>query len=430
MSDIIMYGNGKTGKSAVKMLERQGIQAKVYVDNGENALDGRFKSDTTVIVSPGVKPTANGIIAAQKAGAYVVGELEYCFGMCKGKCISVTGTNGKTTTCQMIYHILRKYGATSYLLGNGGVPFSEKVLDVRTDDVVVLESSSFQLSYCERFAPFVSVFTNFAPDHLDYHGSIEAYAKAKINNFIHQTSGYAIFNIDDANTAEFSKLCRCHVLTFSLFDKKTNCYCEGNNVVLSVGRGCNTVACERLSTLSKHNRYNTLAACLACYCVGVPFEFSLDALEDYVLLPHRLQKVASIGKVDFVDDSKATNVHATLSALDNYTESIALILGGSDKGEQFDAIFERNKSKLVKVTAVGATADKIADCAEKYGVHTDVFVDIKQAVTACYGFIKETGGTVLMSNACASFDMFGGYEERGDYFQKVVGELYDSEQKN
>ncbi|MCH5153316.1 MAG: UDP-N-acetylmuramoyl-L-alanine--D-glutamate ligase [Clostridiales bacterium] len=423
MSDIIVYGKGKTGQNLVKMLEKLGKSAVMYDDASGFDGNAEFTSDTTVLLSPGVPPHAKGVHQAKLKGARLVGELEFCFPYCKGRCISVTGTNGKTTTCEMIYHILQTSGVKSRLLGNGGVPFCSQVLDIEKNETVVLESSSFQLADCASFAPYVSVFTNLQPDHLNYHASFADYANAKVNNFVHQKQGYALFNLDDKAVVELSGKCSCNKLFYSIDNAHANCYYDGHSVILQDSVKRTQVETHYFSQLARHNLSNALGAVLACCSVGVSPNVAVKAMESYQFLPHRLQKVATVGGVTFVDDSKATNVAATVSALKCFSDNVAVILGGSDKGEDFDALFDGLQPNVKLITATGETALKIHECGARYGKDVKQFEDIRQATYFCYETIKQVGGIVLMSNACASFDKFSGYKERGEYFQKVVAEL-------
>lgn len=422
MTDIIVYGRGKTGQSLRKMLQKLGKTSLFYDDKQGFDGNGSFSGNSLVLLSPGVKPNSQGVLTAAKAGAKLVSELEYCFPLCKGRCISVTGTNGKTTTCEMIFHLLRSASMPCRLLGNGGTPLSAEVLDVEQDEYVVLESSSFQLTNATDFSPYISVFTNLACDHLDYHASFDDYAAAKINNFIHQIDGYAIFNADDENVVKLSKQCKCKHLYYSITDTAANCYVDGEQVVVNVDGVRCVSRLKTLQTYAKHNLSNALAALLTAHIVGITLDTAIDMLSTYRLLPHRMQFVATLDGVNFVDDSKGTNVHATVSAIANYAQqNLALILGGSDKGEQFDDIFVNLNSNTVVVTASGDTAERIANCGKKHGIDVAVFDDIRQATLHCYkALLARGGGVVLMSNACASFDKFGGYAERGDYFQQVV----------
>ena len=423
MSDIVIYGKGKTGLSLYRMLNRQGRQAVFYDDTSGFDGEGCFDENTLVLLSPGVKPFAKGLIDAKKAGATIMSELEYCFSCCAARCVSVTGTNGKTTVCEMIYRILREAGIACRLLGNGGRPFSSEVLDVEANETVVLESSSFQLNDAKFFAPYISVFTSLACDHLDYHASYDEYVNAKANNFLRQRKGFAIFNADDKNVVELSARCQCEKLYYSVSGGNGECFFDGDNVVLNVDGQISRSQCPALKGFVEHNRSNALAAILTAYLLGVPISVSARAIVDYRFLPHRIETVGKHCGVTFVDDSKATNVHAAVSALSNYTEPLALILGGSDKGERFDGIFENISSNVMAVTASGETASKIAECGRRHGVGVAVFDVISQACGSCYCAVKPKGGVVLMSNACASFDKFGGYAERGDYFKQVVERL-------
>lgn len=430
MSDIIVYGKGKTGESLMQMLQRLHIDAEMFDDGDVGGSLRVFSQNSLVILSPGIPPYANGVLQAQKAGAKFIGELEFCFPYCKGKCISVTGTNGKTTSCEMIYAALNYGNKKCRLLGNGGIPFSSQVLDIASDEIVVLESSSFQLNGCTCFAPYVSVFTNLSADHINWHGSYEQYSKAKQNNFVNQTEGYAVFNADDKEVVRLSNKCKCTRLFYSVCDKSANCYYDGNNVVLRFENACFSVDANGFSKFAKHNLSNALATILVCYCVGVDPNKAVRAIQAYKLLPHRLQSLGSICGVEFIDDSKATNVHATLSAMNSFSEDIALILGGSDKGEEFDSIFLSARKNVREIVAVGQTAKKIQECGIKYGFDVKIFDDIRQATIYCFEAMKLRRGVVLLSNACASFDTFSSYAERGDYFQKVVDELRYAKTKN
>ncbi|MBQ9707448.1 MAG: UDP-N-acetylmuramoyl-L-alanine--D-glutamate ligase [Clostridia bacterium] len=426
MADVIIYGKGKTGLSMAKLLQKQGKSYNFYDDKDGFSNDGSF-CNATVIVSPGVHPNARGMELARDSNATVVGELEYCWELCQGKIISVTGTNGKTTTCQMIHHALKTTCNSVPLLGNGGTPFCSQVLDVSKEQYVVLESSSFMLRDANTFAPHISVFTNFAEDHLDYHGSFAHYLRAKCNNFIHQKGNdWAIFNKDDKHLVEISKLAKGKCLYYSLCDEQSNCYIKGKTIHISFENEHFCVDFSLLDKYSQHNLSNALAALLCCAVVGVDLEKAVQSLQEYTLLPHRLQQVGAVGNISFVDDSKATNVHATQSAIRCFSCPVALILGGSDKNAYFDPIFAQLPSNVVQVAVFGQTKEILQNCGKKYGVNVVVLDSLEQCVWHCYNRLLQTGGVVLMSNACASFDAFTGYEQRGQYFCKVVKQIENS----
>lgn len=424
MPDIVIYGRGKTGQSLHRLLQKQSKTAIFYDDENGFDLPFDFSQNTTVLLSPGVKPDAKGLLGAKSCGANIVGELEYCFPLCQAPCISVTGTNGKTTTCELINHILTCAGKNTYLLGNGGVPFAEHVLHCGPQDIVVLESSSFQLNDCSNFSPRVSVFTNLAVDHLDYHKSTSDYSLAKQNNFVHQhKDDFAIFNADDKNAVALSRKSKSNTLFYSTSNPFANCYIDGKMVYLNVFGKLQKYSSQMLPQMYLHNQNNCLGAMLACSIFGVTLEQSLSAICTYKFPPHRMQVVANFCGVTFVDDSKGTNIHATVNACKSIRGNLALILGGSQKGYQFDEIFINLPSEVKYVCASGQTADAIANCGQKYGKAVYVFDDLKGCVKGCFEHIQQVGGTVLMSNACASFDKFSGYAERGKYFQQIVEEL-------
>ena len=424
MPITIVYGRGKTGESLRKLLQKQGKKVVFYDDESGFDEPNCSFANATVLLSPGVKPTARGVTLAKQFGANIVGELQYCFPLCKAPCISITGTNGKTTTCELIYHILKSQGKNTLLLGNGGVPFAEKVLECTPQDIVVLESSSFQLANCSNFAPKVSLFTNLAVDHLDYHPTITDYSLAKQNNFVNQSrDDFSIFNADDKCAMALSQKSKARTLFYSVNNNFANCYMANQMVHLNLFGKHQVAPMDALADMYLHNQSNCLGAIVACAIFGVSLEQSLRAIASFKFLPHRMQVVANFANVTFVDDSKGTNIHATVCACKSIQGNIALILGGSQKGYLFDEIFQTLPAGVKYICASGQTARDIAKCGAKYNQDVQLFEDLKDCVKGAFDAIKGVGGTVLMSNACASFDKFKGYAQRGNYFQQVVEEL-------
>ncbi len=431
MSNIIVYGNGKTGRALADLTERRGDTAFLYDDDPlksavtPNAIP--FGSVDKLVLSPGIRPDSPFALYCAERGIEITGELQYCFDMCKARCVSVTGTNGKTTVTELIYAILSACGKDCRLLGNGGVPFSTQADMLTENQTAVLESSSFQLMTASRFSPYVSVFVSLAPDHLDYHTSYEEYINAKCNNFINQDSrAFAIFNADEPLLAALSEKSRCYTLFYSADNPSANCRMEGDEVVVNLGRSVTRVKSAYCASQLLHNRSDILGAVLcACVC-GVSAADAVGAAEKFSFLPHRMQKIARHLGVTFIDDSKATNIHATLAALRSCENcEVALILGGSDKGYGFDDLFRNIGPNVRYIAAIGETAEKIRRSSEKYRfAEFHVFASLREAVGASYRYLKSIGGgTLLLSNACASFDMFSGYAERGDVFQSIVKEL-------
>ncbi|MBR2974151.1 MAG: UDP-N-acetylmuramoyl-L-alanine--D-glutamate ligase, partial [Clostridia bacterium] len=324
MSDIVIYGAGKTGMALKSLLQHNDVA--IY-DDVPSKCSGvvDWEKVKLVITSPGIAPTSKFVAQCRQRGVKVVGELQFCYWLCNNPIVSVTGTNGKTTVTQLIKHMMEACNKKCSLLGNGGTPFSQNIAHLEDDTIVVLESSSFQLDDCVDFAPNVSAFTNLAPDHLDYHQSYANYVEAKCNNFVHQKDNqWAIFNMDDANVVELSTKCKAGKLYFSTI-KPCNCYYKDGYVIVDFQGTMQKVKFE--SSYSQHNLSNVLCAALCVAALGLDVKQALQNIADFKFDKHRLQFVASVNGVRFVDDSKATNLHAVISALHSIEGKACLILG-------------------------------------------------------------------------------------------------------
>lgn len=422
MSNIVIYGMAKTGKCLQKLLLSQNHNVWMYDDNVSLCPRGisgiPIEQIDKIVLSPGVLPDAPLLQVARNRHIDIVCELQYCFDIMQASAISVTGTNGKTTVTQMIYKILSQSNKRAYLLGNGGVPLSSCVNQLTSDDIAVLESSSFQLMYCTNFTPNVSLITNLACDHINYHGTYDNYIQAKLNNCKFQHANqYAIFNADDKECCKLSQHTNAHKLYYSLADKNANCYCDGDNLVINTDTYQSIVKSNLQNKLSKVNLSNALGAILVATLYGVSLQQCVDILADFKADAHRMATVTMLNGVQFIDDSKATNVHATVNALSCMDNKTVVILGGSDKGEQYDQLFDNAPYGMV---ALGATAQDILACANKHK-YTNIRVvqNMQQAVETAYDMLQGKG-YVLLSPACASFDSYRSYSERGEHFEKVV----------
>ena len=423
MSDIIIYGAGATGLALKGLLKNNNVV--IYDDDPAKSQVKSVDLDRVelLVTSPGIPPTSQLVAQCIKRGIKVVGELQLCYWLCSNKIVSVTGTNGKTTVTQLVKHMLDACGQSSKLLGNGGVPLSQEVANLNPQDVVVLESSSFQLKDCLDFAPTVSAVTNLAPDHLDYHKNYQDYINAKLNNFLHQNNTqFAIFNLDDKAVVDCSALAKSQKLFYST-TKPCNCYYNDGKVVVDVGVK-QTIAFE--NTFSNHNLSNVLCATLCVAALGVDVKTAVQSVKTFSLANHRMQFVGQVGNVCFVDDSKATNIHAVISALQSTAGDVYLILGGVDKGLDFSELVGSCYFEKVRfVACIGDTADKLAVIMSKYGVCCEKCHSLQQATQLCFRKAKANGGTVLLSPACSSFDMFSSYKHRGSVFKQAVKELVD-----
>ncbi len=423
MANIIIYGTGVTGQALCKRLCSDN-NIWLYDDNPKKSsvsmLDIPYDCIDMCIVSPGISSGAPLLLELQDRCIPIIGEWQYCSPLCRDTLVSVTGTNGKTTITEMIHHILTAVGRRSALLGNGGTPWSS---DIGSGNrVTVLESSSFQLERSDGFCPYISVLSNISSDHILYHGSMGSYIASKCNNFVGQNgSQWAIFNLGDDTAMAQTARCNAKVITYSVDNGSANCCILDNNVVLCVNdRYSSPIGV--LANYCKHDKSNALCALLVCSILGVSVSDSITALDTYRVASHKLQQVCMHNGITYIDDSKATNISATLSAVDSIEGDIALILGGSNKGYSFDELICNLPANVVGVAVVGDTAGDILDSCYKFGRHCTICANMTTAVICCQQMLG-AGGTVLLSPACASFDRYNNYIERGVHFASVVDKV-------
>lgn len=427
MSNIVIYGMGKTGVALKKMLQNDNKLLCVDDVKGDVRPESADTDKTDILaLSPGVSPDMPLVKKCKEKGVRIVSELQLASERFKGKIVAITGTNGKTTVSSMLSYALTSIGMDNVLCGNIGTPFS-RYADSDCG-IAVVECSSFQLKYCDGFAPDVSIFTSVDQDHLDYHKTVQDYIDSKCNIFRRQNKNCrAIFNADDRRVLELSDECDCPVLYYSVDNKHADCYIEGNEIVLNTVGKYQRVKSTAIANMYRHNRSNALAVLLAVYCLNGDFAECVGALEKFAFPPHRLMLTGGCGKVVFVDDSKATNVHATLSALKCIEGNIGLILGGSDKQEDFLRLADALTDNVKIIAVMGQTAEVIEKCVKRKVSSVIRCKDMQQAVRCCYRELKQCGGTVLLSPACASFDMYDGYAQRGEHFCQVVKEVCGEE---
>lgn len=377
-----------------------------------------------LVISPGVPDTAAPLQWARERGIEIIGETEFAARHCKGRIAAVTGTNGKTTTTSLISHILDVAGVPHVTCGNIGTPLSEKALETGDGHVVVLELSSFQLETISVLSPFVSVWLNLTPDHLDRYGSVEEYRSAKENIFRRQKPGtYAVVWREEREHEE-ALIKECGLKPVYVDETgRSRTVQEGPRAVLENGefvlrledgaaRSCGRAAEMRLK--GRHNHINLLCAMTAAALLGVDPEDIRRACMSFSSLPHRIEEVASTNGVTFVDDSKGTNPEATVEAVLAFPRPVALILGGYDKGSDYAMLIPHMKESVEHVILLGATSDKFQQI---FGgeFHCVRAGSMEEAVRLGLELLPE-GGTVLLSPACASFDMYKNYEVRGDDF--------------
>ncbi len=394
---------------------------RIAIQTGPKAYRG-IEDAELVIPSPGVPLTIPPILRAREHGATVVSEIEVAYWIAPCPIIAVTGTKGKTTTTTLIGELLQAEGRGVLVGGNIGRPLVELAEVAGTDDVLVAEVSSFQLEAIDRFRPRVAVLLNLAPDHLDRHGNLNAYEEAKARLFANQTSeDAAVINRDDPGAWKLRDRTQAKVWAYGLVQPEP----EGGDIV----DGWLRVAGERVCELSalrlrgKHNRANALAALLAARAAGATLGKASETLAHFRGVEHRLEEVATVGGVLYVNDSQATTPDSAVAGLEAFDERVILIAGGRPKVHDFSALGEAVARRGASLIAMGEAADEIASAAQAAGAD-DVTRAASLAEAMRLAHAKaQSGEVVLMSPACASFDMFANMAERGRTFRALVTEL-------
>ena len=419
--DVFLSDGGTLKPKYIEELERH----RIAYEHGGHTEERVLKADV-IMKSPGIPGDKGVVMRMREKGIPVISEMELAYRY-KGesKIIGITGTNGKTTTTAMTYHLCKEGGADCALVGNIGNSIARQVaLDPK--QIYVAEISSFQLDDIETFRPDVAVLTNITEDHLDrYNYRFENYIQAKFNITKYQTvDDHFIFNEDDPVTMEY----------LNHYPFKSNQLPLSMNRELPKGafirnNTMNVQTAERFSMSiydfalkGKHNQFNTMAACVAASTIGIRKEKIREAVSTFSSLEHRMEPAGLVRGVEFINDSKATNVNSTWFALESMTKPVILILGGVDKGNDYTLIEELVKEKVKAIVCLGTDNTKIH---RAFGNTVEVMVNTQsaeEAVKAAF-HLSAKGDVVLLSPACASFDLFSNYEERGKKFKEAVREL-------
>jgi UDP-N-acetylmuramoylalanine--D-glutamate ligase len=381
-----------------------------------------------VVVSPGVPTEIEVLGEARRRGLPVWGEIELAARFCRGRVIGITGSNGKSTVTSMTGRILRGAGVPGGTGGNLDTPFCELLADDGPDAVHALELSSFQLETVESFSPLVAAILNLSPDHLDRYDSYDDYARAKARILeIQQEEAFAVLNADDAPSERFRSSVRGRLHEFSTrHEVERGAFLRRGRLVLRAGGGdVELLEAARLPVPGEHNLANALAAALACALAGCPAGAIAEGLEGYRALSHRLEHVRTLRGVEFYNDSKATNPAAAAEALGSFEAGkVRLILGGKDKGADWTGFLELVRRRARQTLLVGQATAMLAPLlagAEGVVECGTVGNAVKTAFAAA-----EAGDVVLLSPACASFDQYRSFEERGEDFRRAVDALTDT----
>ena len=418
--EVFVSDAGKIKPRYVDMLDRYGI---AWEDGGHT--EAKILAADEVVKSPGIPEDAPMVVKAREAGIPIISEIEFAGRYTDAKMICITGSNGKTTTTSLIYHILRKAGYNVGLAGNIGQSLALQVAE-KDYDWYVIELSSFQLDNMYKFRAHIGVLLNITPDHLDRYGfCMQNYVDAKMRILQNQDAGDAfVYWADDPVVAgELGKYdIRARRCPFSILRKDGMAgYVAGGEYVLDMG-GTFRMPEEALSLSGKHNLYNSLAAGIAARLAGVSDEVIREGLGDFKGVEHRLEKVADVRGVAFVNDSKATNVDACWYALDSMKTPVVLILGGKDKGNDYGAIADLVRQKCAGLVYLGADNKKLHEFFDSFGIPVADTHSMKDCVEACVRMARP-GDTVLLSPCCASFDLFKNMEDRGEQFKSLVRAL-------
>ncbi len=446
--NVTVVGAARSGVAVARLLHAHGAEVFVtdagliepafltVLNEDEIAFESGGHSDRAsdahfLVTSPGVPSSAPLLQGATGAGLSVYSEIEVASWFCRAPVIAVTGTNGKTTTVRLLGHMFRQAGRKTFVGGNTGYPFSNFAASARPRDLVVLEVSSFQLDHIATFRPWIAVMLNVAPDHMDrYDHDFDAYARSKFRLGENQgNDDWFVYNRDDREVRERTSSLRSSrkngpaLLGYSrMGEVGAGAFVRDEEIVLRITDEETLMRSEELVLSGPHNPHNALAAAVVARVAGLPPAVVREGLRTFMGVPHRMELVRETGGIRYVNDSKATNVHAVRYALESVDDPVVLIAGGRDKGNDYGPIKLLVKKKVRAVIAVGESAGKVS---EELGSEAGCAIVARSFEDAVYraSIAAEAGDVVLLSPACASFDMFRSYEERGDTFRNLVNDL-------
>ena len=442
---ISVIGLGLSGTEAAKLANHLG--ARVFASdpgNGErvysHAMDlmhsHHIASETGIhsdkiydadlwIISPGVPKNSHIVKKAQDKNIPIVGEIEFASWFTNAPIIAVTGSNGKTTTSYILSDMLKSNAVHSVLAGNMGIPFSERVLseikEPKNGITYILEISSFQMEFVKHFSPNIIIYTNISPDHLDRHKSMEEYVKMKMAAMTNlKPNDQIIFNIDDKILSETIPTNSNQVQPFSIINKDNLFYLHENNIFGPSQNKLMTL--EELGIPGKHNLYNFLAAATCSHLMGIPENHIIETMKKFKGVEHRLEHVALFNNIEFINDSKATNIQSVIVAIEAFKKPIILILGGYNKGANFRLLLPHIKSSHVRDVISYGEAGGHINTALGDAVRSVQVTDLNSAVKKAQS-MATPGDIVLLSPGCASFDEFPNFEIRGNYFKSMINNM-------
>lgn len=440
---VMVVGMAASGISAAKLLLKLG--AKVYLYDAKPAssfdLTGlsdkcvlRFEADPKSVVdecdilvmSPGVPVRIPFVDYAKSENKPVIAEIELGFLTSEADFVTISGTNGKTTTTALTGEIFKNAGKTTYVLGNIGIPICEHSYETKKGDVIVAETAALQLETIDTFHPRAAALLNVTEDHLNRFKTMEYYTACKMRMFENMTENdYAVLNKDDELASKQAvNIKNAQLVWFSRKEEVKGAYVKDGRIVFNYG-GVFAEICgaDELIIPGPHNLENALAATALAMVMGIEPKVIAHTLKTFKGVEHRIEFVGTVNGVSFINDSKGTNPDATIKAINSMKAPTVLILGGYDKNNEFDTLFSQFTDNIKNIVILGATKEKIKAAADRAGYKNYALADtFEEAVLKAYE-LCEKGGNVLLSPACASWDMFKCFEQRGEVFKEIVSKL-------
>ncbi|HET8752931.1 MAG TPA: UDP-N-acetylmuramoyl-L-alanine--D-glutamate ligase [Salinimicrobium sp.] len=441
---LVILGGGESGVGTAILAKKEGFDVfvsdksaikekykKVLVENGFDWEEGNhseekiFKADL-VMKSPGIPEDAPLVNKLRGKGIKVISEIEFAAAFTNATIIGITGSNGKTTTTALTYHILKNAGLNVKVAGNIGDSFAKQVAEAPAD-FYVLELSSFQLDGIEKFRPHIAVLTNITPDHLDrYNHNFQEYISSKFRIIKNQEEeDFFIYDADNEPIQEWLEKfpVNSQKMPFSIEKEfKKGAFIKNNEINITTDNTQFTMPTSTLSLEGKHNAKNAMAAATVAHLLRIRKETIRESMENFQGVEHRLEKVLKINNVQYINDSKATNINATYYALESMENETVWIVGGVDKGNNYEELLPLVNEKVKAIICLGVDNSKIINAFSNCVDNIVETFSMKEAVNQAYRF-AEKGDTVLLSPACASFDLFSNYEDRGQQFKEAVRHL-------
>lgn len=436
--NFLIFGLGKSGEAVFNFLQTKGANIFLYdkdkkkyskyiLSNQVRIFDKNKHKIDTVVISPGISRNDEMKKFLISNNYNIMSEIELAYRFTKSKIIAITGTNGKTTVVSLLSHILKVANISHDNVGNIGTPFISIAGKIPHKRFVILEVSSFQLEFIDKFQPYISCITNLGVDHLCEYENLDSYHRAKLKIYKNQKKGFILYNGNNTYSKKYfiNQKINPHLFSFTnasdnhgdIFDDEKSIYIKNKSEIEPI------IEKSKIKLIGQHNIQNIMCAIFICKKIGIKSDVIQKAIETFQGVPHRLEFVQSIDGIDYINDSKATNVASTLNALDSLTKykTILCMVGGSDKQEDFDDLMSRSPNYTFFVI-YGATREKLTTSAKKYNRNFQTVQNFEQAFNYCRESAN-SGDCILLSPACASFDEFNDFEERGKIFKEYVYEV-------